>query len=120
MEKAKVYLFTSPTCPHCPTAKRFIAEFKKERQDFDVLDLSTMTPQGQKYARKFQVMTVPTFIIKGPGNPDFLGIRGSPSKETMNKYLDMSFGKEIIQNQKKSFFEKFNNGFRIGRFRLKF
>ena len=53
MEKAKVYLFTSPTCPHCPSAKKFINNFKATREDFDLIELSTITPEGQKKAEHF-------------------------------------------------------------------
>jgi glutaredoxin len=121
MEKAKVYLFTSPTCPHCPAAKEFIKEFSKKRTDFDVVFYSTMDSEGQKMAHKFQVMSVPTFIIKGPGNPDYLGIRGGPSENTMNKYLDMSFGNvDSNLKQKKGFFEKMKDGIKIGNVKIKF
>ena len=76
MEKAIVYLFTSPTCPNCPAAKRFIRDFRKERSDFVLKELSTATHEGSKKARKFGVMSVPTFIIKGPGYPQPIGLKG--------------------------------------------
>ncbi len=92
MEKAIIYLFSSPTCPNCPNAKRFIQEFKKERDDFILKEMSTATKEGSKKAKKYGIMSVPTFIIKGPNYPQVIGLKGVQSKKSMNKYLDLSFG----------------------------
>jgi protein-disulfide isomerase len=99
MEKSTVYLFTSPTCPHCPPAKKFIHEFKKTRDDFVLKDLSTMTSEGARLAKKFEVMSVPTFIIAGPGYPYPIGLKGVQSKEVMDKYLDISQGKRAVEEE---------------------
>lgn len=115
MEKAKVYLFTSPTCPHCPSAKRFIHSFKSVRDDFDLIEYSTITKEGQKKARQFDVMSVPTFIIKGPGYNGNIGFRGVQSNGSMNKYIDVALGKNSIEESKT---EKKPFGFRIGKLRF--
>ncbi len=112
MEKAKVYLFTSPTCPHCPPAKKFIHEFKKKRKDFILIELSTMTGEGRRMAKKFNVMSTPTFIIKGPNYPTPIGLRGLQSEKSMNKYLDLSYG--IEPEEEPGFFAKL-----MGRFKWK-
>jgi len=93
--KSKVYLFTSPTCPNCPPAKEFIRKFMKERNDFTLEEISTISPDGERKARKFEVMSVPTFIIIGKGYPHPIGLRGNQSFKSMNKYLDLSYGKEV-------------------------
>ena len=111
MEKSKVYLFTSPTCPHCAGAKKFIHEFKKERDDFALYDLSTATHEGSRKAKVFGIMSVPTFIIKGPNHPEFIGLRGVQSKKTMNKCLDLSYG--IEPKKRKSFKEKLKEKFKL-------
>jgi predicted DsbA family dithiol-disulfide isomerase len=119
MEKAIVYLFTSPTCPGCPPAKRFIHEFKKTRDDFILKELSTATHEGSKKARKFGIMAVPTFVIKGPEYPQPIGLRGLQSTRSMNKYIDLSYG--IGKEEKKiSLREKFKEGIKIGKIRIKF
>ena len=106
MEKAKVYLFTSPTCPNCPPAKAFINRFKQTRDDFVLWELSTATSQGQTKARKYGVRSVPTFIIQGPGYASPIGLIGVQSEKSMNKYLDLSFGIEPEQEEKTSFKQK--------------
>jgi len=117
MEKAKVYLFTSPTCPHCPPAKKFINNFKATREDFDFIDMSTMTSEGQKFAEKFNVMSVPTFIIKGPGYDGNIGLRGIQSNDSMNKYIDIALGKRSLEESKK---EKKSFELNIGKIKIKF
>ena len=94
MVKSTVYLFTSPTCPHCPPAKAFIEEYKKGRTDFELKVMSTVTQEGLKKAREFEIMTVPTFIIVGEGYPQPIGLKGIQSKKDMDKYIDLSLGNE--------------------------
>jgi predicted DsbA family dithiol-disulfide isomerase len=117
MEKAKVYLFTSPTCPHCPSAKRFIHDFKKVRDDFYLIELSTATNVGQRKAKQFDVMSVPTFIIKGPGYNGNIGLKGAQSDKEMNKYIDIALGIKSLEEPKK---ERKPLEFKIGRFKIKF
>ena len=88
MNKPKVYLFTSPTCPSCHPAKKFIHEFKKKRDDFVLYEMMTNTSQGQKKAQEFRIRGVPTFIILGDGYPDPIGLVGVQNSKTMNKYLN--------------------------------
>jgi len=104
-----VYLFTSPTCPHCPAAKRFINKFKKTREDFVLIDVSTATRNREKLAKKFGVMSVPTFIIRGPGYPRNIGLSGVQSEDSMNKFIDLAVGlksEEEIMHKEKGFFGK--------------
>ena len=120
MEKTIIYLFTSPTCPNCPPAKIFIHNFKKERNDFILKELSTATTEGSRKAKKFGVMSVPTFILKGPGYSELIGLVGVQSAKTMHKYLDLSYGIEPEEEKKISLREKFKTGIKIGKFRIKF
>jgi len=98
MDKAKVYLFTSPTCPSCPPAKQFMQRFRQQRDDFDYAEFSTSTHEGSKKAEHYDVMAVPTFIIKGPGYPGNIGLRGLQSEAVMNKYLDVALGKRRLED----------------------
>ncbi|NOZ80503.1 MAG: hypothetical protein GXP63_02425 [DPANN group archaeon] len=117
MALTKVYLFTSPTCPNCPAAKTFIREFRQERDDFQLIELSTMSHEGQRKAKSFNVMSVPTFIIKGPGYPQAIGLMGVQSSKSMNKYLDLSYGKELPEEP--TFREKLRKGIKIGKLKIK-
>lgn len=119
MTQAKVMLFTSPTCPQCPAAKDFIHEFRKERDDFQLVEYSTHSHDGQKRARTYNVMSVPTFIIQGPGYPQAIGLVGVQSAKAMNKYLDMSYGKVQEERPKQGIKERLKKGFKLGKFRFK-
>lgn len=98
MEKPRIYLFTSATCPNCPPAKEFLERFTKGRDDVIVEELSMMTKEGRRKAEKYDVMSVPTFIIEGPHYPQPIGLRGLQSESVMNKYIDLSRG---IETEKK-------------------
>jgi predicted DsbA family dithiol-disulfide isomerase len=117
MKKAKIYLFTSPTCPHCPPAKKFMQNFKSSRDDMDFQEFSTITAEGQKKADQYDIMSVPTFIIRGPGYQGNIGLRGVQSAESMNKYIDIALGKRSLEEPKK---EKKPLEFNIGRIKIKF
>ncbi len=101
MVKAKVMLFTSPTCPHCPAAKNFMKEYSKKRGDITYIEYSTATREGHKKAQKYNVMSVPTFIIKGPGF-DPIGLRGLQSEKIMDKYIDIALGKKTLEEKKEN------------------
>lgn len=118
MEKAKVYLFTSPTCPHCPVAHNFMEEFKKEREDIVYQEYSTATREGHLKAEKYGVMSVPTFIIRGHAYPQNIGLRGVQSKDAMNKYIDIALGKRELE-EKKGFFAKLKEGMKLGPIKIK-
>lgn len=117
--QAKMLLFTSPTCPHCPAAKQAAAEVAKSRNDVVFEELSTALPKTQKKAQKYEIRSVPTFIINGPAFSENIGLAGVQSKEVLHKYLDISLGKRELE-QKKSFTDKLKEGFRIGKLRIRF
>lgn len=108
-KKTKIYLFTSPTCPNCPPAKKFMQEFKKERNDFIYQELSVAKHEGRNKAKKYGVMSVPTFAIIGPNYPTPIGLRGLQTKKVMNKYIDLSYG--IEQEVEESIWKKFRKKF---------
>ena len=103
--KAKVYLFWSPTCSHCPPAKEMINELKKKRDDFDLIMLEPGTAQARDKFIEFDISGTPTFIIQGPGYPENIGLRGNQGEKVMNKYIDIALGKREIE-EKKGFFSK--------------
>lgn len=102
---AKIEIFTSPTCPHCPSAKSLAREIEKERDDVKVIEYSTITPEGSEKANHYQIVSVPTIIISGK---EYVGLRGTPSKKGFNKAINLSLKKESWEDSKKiGFFEKF-------------
>lgn len=110
-EKATAILFTSMTCPHCPTAKELFKEASSERDDADFHDLMTHEAYAQRLSKKFGVQSVPTVIIYGPGHPQPMGLVGAQAKETLHKYLDIALGKKAHE-EAKPLFPKLKNFFK--------
>ena len=54
MEKSRIEIFTSPTCPHCPGALELAREVEREREDVEVVELSTLSEEGRKKAQEFE------------------------------------------------------------------
>jgi len=100
MDKSKIEVFTSPTCPYCPSAVKVANEVAKERADVIVEELDTYSDEGSRKALQFQVMTVPTVFVNGPMHNEILAISGVPSKEKLNELVDISQGKKIIREEK--------------------
>jgi small redox-active disulfide protein 1 len=94
--KATVNVFFSPMCPHCPSAKKLAAEVAKERADVEVKEINTMTNEGAVLAQKFGIMSVPTIVVFGEGQP--IGMTGTPSKGHFNKAIDIALGKDKFPN----------------------
>ena len=90
--EAKIEVFTSPTCPHCPGAKKAVEEVVSKRDDVSYRELSTVTKEGSEKAKAFQIYSVPTIFIKGPAVDEILAIRGVPSIEKLNELIDISLG----------------------------
>lgn len=105
---AKIEVFTSPTCPHCPSAVNLAKEIAKERDDVKVELTSTATNHGSKRARTLDVMSVPTTFVTGP-EFDRIGFRGLPKKSSLIDAIDISLGlkswEETVKNNK-SIFQK--------------
>lgn len=81
------YLFTSPTCPHCPSAKQFGKEYFVDKEDVEFYALDATDPRSSEPARVFGVRSVPTFILVGPGEKAPVGVSGTPSREHMDRVL---------------------------------
>lgn len=105
MTKAIVKLFVSSTCPNCPAAKNEINQILEERDDFELKLFDLHTREGVEEAKKLQIMSVPTYIITGPGVDHNIGLVGSQGSKTLNKYLDFATGKKDM-NKKESFWKK--------------
>lgn len=103
--KSKIEVFTSPTCPHCPRAVKLAKEIEAERDDVKVIETSTGTMSGHKRAETFNIMTVPTVLVKGPKH-DIIGFRGPPMKKELNHAIDISLGLDNMPEKKQGFLSK--------------
>jgi len=62
MAGKKVIIYTTPTCPFCMMAKRFLKDNDLDFEDFDV---STDRTKAQEMIRKSGQMAVPVLDIEG-------------------------------------------------------
>lgn len=90
--KSQVEVFTSPTCPHCPSAYELVKQISSKREDIEVIPRSTVTEDGIQRARELQIMSVPTIIIKGPASEEIFGFKGTPSETKLTEAIDISLG----------------------------
>lgn len=105
MEQTVISLFTSPTCPFCPAAKKVVDEVKQERKDIIVKEFDSGTPEGKVESMKHGIQSVPTIFVQGPKHPEVLGFRGAPSKKRLLQAVDITQGKESLP-EKTSFSSK--------------
>ncbi|MBI2547313.1 MAG: thioredoxin family protein [Candidatus Aenigmarchaeota archaeon] len=60
----KVQLVYTKSCVYCPIAKGLFKDLKKQYK-FDYEEIDAMSPEGQKMASKFSIMSVPTIVVDG-------------------------------------------------------
>jgi thioredoxin 1 len=62
----KIEVYFSPVCPHCPGAKKLVAEVASRYEDsVEVEEVNTYTPEGIKRGMANGVMAVPTVFVEG-------------------------------------------------------
>ena len=62
----KIEVYFSPVCPHCPGAKKLVAEVAARYGDsVEVEEVNTYTPEGIKRGMANEVMSVPAVFVKG-------------------------------------------------------
>jgi small redox-active disulfide protein 1 len=101
----KIEIFTSPTCPHCPHAKRIAMAVAKTRE-VKVIETSTYNKEGQKRANHYNIRSVPTLFITSPEIPDRIAFAGVPSENQLNRMLDIAEGKENWPEKKEGLFSR--------------
>jgi thioredoxin-related protein len=92
--QAELFVFSSMTCPHCPPVRKVVEEFSSTRKDVVVRSVVSGMSGASELFDKFEVRSVPTIIIKGPGYPHNIGLRGAQDAAVLAKYVDMALGKE--------------------------
>ena len=63
MEGILLELFTSPTCPHCPTAKSIVGNVVKKMDNALLIVRDVSIPENAKIAAQYGIRGVPTLII---------------------------------------------------------
>ncbi len=75
-------LFTSPTCPYCPEARRRVENIVKKLKNAILIERNISEPENAELARRYGIMSVPTLIINGRYK-----IVGLVSEEEILSYL---------------------------------
>ncbi|MBU2559771.1 thioredoxin family protein [archaeon] len=58
-------IFTSPTCPHCPAAKRVAENVVGQMESALMIERDMATPEGAEAAARYGVKGVPTIVVNG-------------------------------------------------------
>jgi len=62
----KIEVYFSPVCPHCPGARKLVADVASRYGDsVEVEEVNTYTPEGIKRGMANQVMSVPAVFVEG-------------------------------------------------------
>lgn len=61
----KVEVFYSPICPHCPGAKKLVAEVAASYDGVEVEEVNTYTKEGMERGMALGIMAVPAIVIEG-------------------------------------------------------
>ena len=62
----KIEVYFSPVCPHCPGAKKLVAEVASRYGDsVEVEEVNTYTPEGIQRGMANGIMSVPTVFVEG-------------------------------------------------------
>ncbi len=101
MSYVKLELFTSPTCPNCPSAEKLVKEISKEYEDLKVSYFSTATGRGRKKAKNYGIQSVPTIIITSDNFSEIRAIRGTPRKIHLENIIREGFGLDTLKEEKK-------------------
>ncbi len=101
--KVTVELFTSPTCPFCPVAKKTASEvvqsLASKGEEVELTEFSTATKQGMAKANEYGIAHVPELVVYGDSQEKIL-IEGSPSAQSLERAVRMAQGKEEIPRKK--------------------
>ena len=85
----RISLFTLPSCPKCPEAKRVLEEVARARDDvtLEILDMSS--PENMTTALMLQIASTPSICI----DDDVVAIGDVPSIDELNRLLDEHKGR---------------------------
>jgi len=78
----KIEVFSTDSCPHCPSAVRVAEEAKNELNDIELEIVKINNDEARQRAMNYKIMAVPTIVINGQ-----IAFTGAPSKEQLIERL---------------------------------
>ena len=114
MSDLKIEVFTSPRCPHCPSAVKATKQLLKDNPQLEERikwqEMNTVTPKGKKRAQAYEIRGVPTIVFTNKEGEKG-ALTGTPSQR---KYLEIVYemlGEQMPENmvekgEKKGLFER--------------
>ncbi|WP_456474675.1 thioredoxin family protein [Candidatus Pyrohabitans sp.] len=83
MEKGVlIELFTSPTCPYCPQAKKVAERIVRRIPQVLIIERDVSRPENAEIAHSYGIQGVPAMVINGRYR-----ITGVPGEEQLLRYL---------------------------------
>jgi thioredoxin 1 len=70
-----IELFTSPTCPHCPGAKKVAENVVRQIHGALLIERDVSIPENAEVAARYGIQGVPTLVING--KYQMVGVPGS-------------------------------------------
>lgn len=70
-----IELFTSPTCPHCPAAKRVTESVVKQMEGALLIERDVSIPEHVEIAARYGIQGVPTIVVNSKYK--MVGVPGS-------------------------------------------
>ncbi len=101
--KVNIELFTSPTCPFCPgakkTAEQVVENLANKGEEVELREFNTTTRQGAAKANEYGITHVPELVVYENSEKKIL-IEGAPSLQSLERAIRMAQGKEEIPHKK--------------------
>ena len=64
INKVKIEIYTSPTCPYCPAAIRMLQKaIDIYGKEIEVTKIDITTPNGEELATYYEIKATPTIVI---------------------------------------------------------
>ena len=78
INKVKIEIYTSPTCPYCPAAIRMLQKaIDIYGKEIEVTKIDITTPNGEELATYYEIKATPTIVMNG-----IVKYRGAPPSES--------------------------------------
>ncbi len=99
---AKIYLFVSRNCPHCPRAASVLLKVIRHYEDYNLSynKLRVKTEMGKTLSIRYGINAFPTALFFNEEDQLVSRISGVPSEETVKRKIDKLLGLN------KSFFDR--------------
>jgi small redox-active disulfide protein 1 len=79
-------LFTSPTCPYCPKARKIVEDIVRGSENLLLVERDVSDPQNAEIARSYGITGVPALVINRKYK-----IQGIPDPARLRRLLKIEY-----------------------------